>query len=962
MKLPAIVRRLPRWARRLLVGSGILVLLYAVAGFLVAPAVLKARLPGTLSRLLGRTVSVRQVRLNPFTLTASVEGFAVKERDGSDFMGWERLRVRLGLATLVTRSVAFDRIELTRPYGQVIVERGGQLNYADILARLASGGPATAPAPKGEPRTLRIGRLSIEGARVTFLDRGLAEPFGTVLGPVSLELTGFSTGLDSRNPYTFEGRTEAGESFRWNGTFSLSPLASQGSFALDRLKLPKYHPFYRDQVEFDLQDGVASLQADYTFRWSEGAHVMRLAGGSLDLQDLKLGQGRSAPALELPRVAARGIEADLVARSARCASLGLDDGRVQVTRAANGELSLVRLLTPKPAKAPKEPAAPFRFQLDELRLKGFKVDFQDQGTVRPVRILAEDLDATLRGFSLDPSTQARLELSLKLNGAAGISAEGMVAPLRPALDLALKVDRLALPAFDPYLAPATDIRLNRGSLSLQGRLSGVFEGRPGDRAGFRGSLRLDGFEAADGARGEPFLGYRSLVLSGLELRTNPDSVAIRSVDLVEPSPRLVVAPDGSTNVARALKLETPAPGQAPPSPPLSALGSAVPPGPARPLKLTITRTRMTAGRLSFVDRSVEPSAALLITGLEGSATSLSSEADSQSSVDFKGLAGGLAPLRVLGRAMPLRKDQDTDVTVTIQGSELTDFSPYAGKFLGYTIRKGKLDVDARVRIQQRQLDALVKTRMDQLYLGDKVESPDASKLPVRLALAILRDRRGVIDLELPVTGNLDDPDLHYGRIILHAIVNVLTKVVTSPFSLLARLGGGQDQDLSYVAFAAGSAAPDPVAVTKAQALARALAERPGLSLEAEGCADASDAGALKEQALEQSLLRLKAGGTPAAGASLSSEERARLLQVAYRRAFPAPAAATPPPPPAEMEQRLLGTLEVSADDLRQLAAARAKALIKLLLDDQVDPGRLFAVTGGERAAKEGGSRVYFGLK
>jgi hypothetical protein len=368
---------------------------------------------------------------------------------------------------------------------------------------------------------------------------------------------------------------------------------------------------------------------------------------------------------------------------------------------------------------------------------------------------------------------------------------------------------------------------------------------------------------------------------------------------------------------------------------------------------------MAAGRLSFIDRSVEPNAALLITGMEGSATSLSTEPDSQAVVDFKGLAGGLAPMRVQGRAMPLRKDQDTDVTVTIQASELTDFSPYAGKFLGYTIRKGKLDLNAHVLIRQRQLEAQLNTRMDQFYLGDKVPSPDAVKAPVKLALAILRDRKGVIDLELPVTGNLDDPDLHYGRIILHAVLNVMVKVAASPFTLLAKLGGAQDHDLSYVTFAAGSAVPDPVAVTKAQALAKALEQRPELSLEAEGCADpAADASALKQQRLEQTLLRLKPG---APGGTLTPEERARCLRVAFVEAFPA-VAPTPVPPPAEMEQRLLGTFTVSADDLRQLAADRAKALIGLLLEAKVDPGRLFAVSGGERAAKEGGGRVYFGLK
>lgn len=944
MQIHSRLPHLPRRGFRLLAIATGLVLLYALVGFLVVPAVVKAKLPAILSGRLGREVVVRQVRLNPFTLAATVEGFAVKERDGSDFLGWDRLRVRLGLATLFSRTVAFRDIELVRPFGRVTVAPGGRLNYADILERL--GGPAAGPS--GPPRSLRIDRLAIHEAQVKFLDRSLPEPFATTLGPLSLELTGFSTGANNRNPYTFDGRTEAGEQFHWTGTFSLDPLASQGRFRIDRLLLPKYHPFYGDQVAFRVLGGTASARAGYAFQWSEGHHAMKLLDAALDLQGLKLAQGQ-VPELELGAVELRGVEADLIGRSVRIGHMGLRDGRIAVTRDAKGDIDLVRMLTPK-AKPGPEPATPFKMELKELGLQGFRVAFQDLANARPVRAVAEDVALTLKGFSLDPAARADLTLAMKLDGAS-LSAEGTVAPLRSAFDLAVKVDRLGLPEFDPYLAPATDIRLNRGLLGLNGRLSAD----PAGHLAFRGTLRLDGFEAADGAKGEPFLSYRRLTLSGLEVHTSPDSVAIRSVDLLEPSPRLVVDQDGSTNVGRALKFE-PASGT---KPPLSAVGAALPPDQGRPLRLTIQRTRMARGRLSFIDRSVQPNAALLITGMEGSATSLSTEPDSQSVVDFKGLAGGVAPMRLQGRAMPLRKDQDTDVTITIKASELTDFSPYAGKFLGYTIRKGKLDLDAHVLIKQRELKAQLNTRMDQFYLGDKVASPDAVKLPMKLALAILRDRRGVIDLDLPISGNLDDPNLHYGRIILHAVLNVMTKVAASPFTLLAKLGGTPDRDLSYVAFPAGSAVPDPLAATKVQALAKALEERPELSLEAEGSADPqADGAALKQERLEQTLLRLK----PAApGGSLTPEERGRCLRLAFVRAFPA-VAPTPQPPPAEMEQRLLGTFAVSADDLRELAAARAKALIGLLVEGKVDPGRLFAVSGGERAAKEGGSRVYFGLK
>ena len=961
MKMPTLQPRLVRAARRLLLAAGILAGLYAILGFFVLPAVLKAQLPPRLSRLLGREVQVARVRLNPFALSATVEGFAVKEKDGSDFFGWDRLYLNLRLSTLLTRTVALNSFELTGAFGRVVVDKGDRLNFSDILDRLQP--TAFAPAPKAKPRPLRIGRLALQGARLILLDRSLREPFATTLGPVSLELTGFSTEPDSQTPFAFSGRTELGETFAWQGGFSLAPLESHGTLAIGGLLLPRLHPFYGDQVAFLIADGRLSAHARYAFQWSEGSHSVKLLDGSLDLQDLKLARGHAAPEVVLPRMEMRGLQVDLIKRSLEIGALSLQDGRIAVTRAATGEIDLLKLLTPLPSPQ-AEPVAPFQVALKKLRLKGFQVRFQDLLPVRPVQALIEDLDLTLKDFSLAPGGRSDLKLSLKLNGQARLAAEGSITPLRPAAELTVKIDGLELAPFDPYLAPAVDVRLNRGSLSLDGQLSGVFANGASDYAAFKGDLRLEHLEAADGVRGEPFLGYRSLALTGLDVRTNPNTLTIQNVELVEPDQRLVVAQDGTTNVGRALKLapavllETPHPALA------AALATALPPSQGPPFRLSIAQTHVLAGRLSFIDRSLEPNAAFLVTNLAGTATSLSTEPDTPSLVDFTGLAGGLSPLHIHGHAMPLRKDQDTDVSVEIQASELSDFSPYAGKYLGYTIHKGKLGLNAQVRIQQRQLQVLLKTRLNQFYLGEKVESPEALHLPVKLCLSILRDRSGLIEMDLPVSGSLDDPDLHYGKIVWNAFLNVMGKVITSPFSWLAKLGGAPEHDLSFVAFAPGSAVADPVAVVKLQALAKALTERPDLSLEMQGAADpGADAGALKQEALEQLLRRTKgAQGTP-----LSAEERAQCLQLAFQAAFQhAPkAAGTPvpqPPPLAEMEQRLLASFNVGADDLRQLADLRTKALLQVLRDAQVDPDRLFEITGMERAAKEGGSRVYFGLK
>ena len=981
MALPTLIVKLLTSGRRWFIAGAGLVLLYAVVGFLILPAVIKAQLPPRLGKLLDREVSLERVRINPFVLSAALEGFAVKDRDGEPFVGWERLHVNAQLSSLVTRTITFKAIELTKPHGRVVLEHGGRLNFSDIIERLSEPEGGVQSTSPSKPRQIAIGHLVVEGAQLQLLDRQLLEPFSTTLGPVSIELSDFRTEPDSNSPYSLRGRTESGESFAWSGSFSLDPLKSEGRLDLEDLRLSKYRPFYEDLVAFEVRDGAASVHASYVFEWTESAKVCQLKDTSLTVHGLAIGErGREQAVVTVPSVEARGVQADLLAPSVEIGSLNLQDGDAEVTRLADGSLNLTRLLAPK-GEPGTEGGQPFELDLRELTLSGFRVTFEDRATARPVHALLEGLTLRLTGFDLDPSHSANLSAATRLNGRGALSLEGTVAALKPEFDLAVKAENVELRPFDPYLEPSFNVRVSRGALGLDGRIGGSFEGRASDFISFAGDARLDGFEAVDSEQNEPFLRYRSLRLVGLEVRTVPKTLRLKSAELVEPESRLVVAPDGTSNVARALKL-APEAGSGPIPPGGGVLAAAVPPTPPgpgeTPFQISIAKIRIRGGRLAFVDRSLEPNAALLVTELSGTYTDLSSEPETQSAVEVSGRAGGLAPVAIQGRAVPLRHDKDTDVSLTIQGAELSDFGPYSGKYLGYTIRKGKLDVNARLRIQQRKLDVQDKIRMDQFYLGDKTNSPDATKLPVKLALALLRDRQGVIELEVPIEGSLDDPNFRYGKVIWHAIVNVLSKIVTSPFALIGKLFGGGEADLSFAAFEPGSAEPDAEATKKAAVLAKALVERPDLSLEVEGTADpGADVAALKKSRLESLLRETKAkslaAGAPApdaASATVTPEERDVWLKAAFDAAFPTPqpeqgkeAAAVPPPPPAEMEQRLLGTIVVGADDLRQLATARTMAMVALVLQGgAIDATRVFEVQGGERAKQEDGARVYFTVK
>jgi hypothetical protein len=770
---------------------------------------------------------------------------------------------------------------------------------------------------------------------------------------------GIRTKVGHRSDYAFEAWTEAKEHLAWKGDLSLQPLASTGSLLMENLSLPKYRPYEQEQVSSEIRSGTATVRALYRFEWGQSRRIVEVSELGLILKNVKLAErGVAEPAVELPLLEIRNGKLDLLASSMELGSIAAELGVVRLQKAKEGGFNLSRLFAPPKPRVKKPDEKPFKLLIGDLALKGFRLGWEDLSPARPVKVEATDLNLHWQHLSLDPAASSKASLELKL-ASGSLKIEGSLAPLQTTGDLNLKAEGLDLGPWDPYLDSALDLRVASGKLGVEGRLRYAFEGGKSDGLSYRGAASVQGLEVRDAMQNEPFLRWKQLRISGADLHSAPFSVAIQAVDWIAPEGRLVVQPDGTTNVARALRLEKA-------GKPVPVTASVLPATPASAPDLTITRLGISGGRLSFIDRSLQPNAALVLSDLEGSYLGLSSHPEAASKVDFRGRAGGLAPITITGHAKPLRNDLDTDVLLKILGADLTDFTPYTGKYLGYTVQKGKLDVEARLRIDHRNLKAENAVKLDQFYLGEKVPSPEATHLPVKLGLAILRDRKGVIAFDLPVEGSLDDPDVKYGKLVWKAIFGLLGKIVTSPFTLIGSLFGGDSGDLSSLAFAPGSAALDTAATAKLQALAKALQERPELRLEAEGAVDADqDGAALRKAALESLLRRTRARALKLAEeATVPPAERERWIQAAHEVTFPPAkevkgAKLAPPPPPTEMEQRLLGQLKVDPTDLAQLADARAKGVLAWLIDTaKADPERVFQV----RAGQAKGAAVAFALK
>lgn len=374
------------------------------------------------------------------------------------------------------------------------------------------------------------------------------------------------------------------------------------------------------------------------------------------------------------------------------------------------------------------------------------------------------------------------------------------------------------------------------------------------------------------------------------------------------------------------------------------------------MPLRVRNIRIDEGSAYFADRSITPAFATGIVALAGDIRGVSTAPGARATLKLQGRVDRYSPVEISGHVAPLAPTDDSDLRLGFRNIELSTFNPYSGKFAGYNIARGKLSTELRYRLDKRALQAEHHVVLDQLEFGEATGSKDAAPLPIKLAVALLKDRRGVIDLQLPVGGSLDDPQFSYGQIVRTVLMNTLSKIVTAPFAALGSLFGGSGEELAYVDFAAGSAQIDDAARGKLDQLAQALAERPQLRLDVPMVSGSADATAMAELALAQRV--------PAS--ALDDKARLKALERAYRELYGSEVrypkdAGTAAAQLAFLTPALRGRLMPEPQALEALGRQRAEAVQAALLTRAgVTPERIFIV--GAAPGADGGQRLEMKLK
>lgn len=965
--------------KRLILWPAVALAAFAAVGFLILPPIVKSVLVKQLSEKLHRPVAIRTIRINPFALTVRVDGFSMRDRAGvGPFLSFEELYLNLQAASLVRGGPVLREILLRSPSVTVIRNEDSTYNFSDILAEFAPK-----PSEGGKPLGYSLNNIRIVGGSVDFDDR----PKRThhTVRDLSIAIPFLSNLPSAVNVYVrpaFEANV--------NGTVvalqgMTKPYSASRETTLDLnirdFNIPYYLEYVPVRLKFRVPSGALDAKTVLSFSQPAGKSPTVALTGNVTLKNLSIADGKGAPVLRLPSLSVAIGSLEPLARRAKLDNVVISSPEVSLVRGKTGALNVVALLPDEgPGEGDKAQDTPaFSVEVGELRLAGGKVSFSDLTPEDPVTVRVSPLDVTAESLSTEKNSRGKVSMKAALNKTGKVTVGGAVGVNPVSADLNLDIRTIDLVPFQPYVADRINISLTGGNVSANGKLT--ISSRDGTiRTAYAGEASVTKLATVDKATSEDFLKWDSLHLGGIKVATAPLSVAIRQVALTDFYSRIIVTPDGTLNVQGIVKKEgQPPAGETAGGAPDNIVTAKPPESPAPPTPVAIETVSFQGGRINFTDHFIKPNYSANLLEIGGRVSGLSSEETRMAEVDLRGKLENYAPLEITGKINPLRNNLFVDLKVDFKDMDLSPLTPYSGRYAGYTIEKGKLSLNLKYLIVKRKLDASNNVFLDQFTFGDSVDSPDATKLPVRLAVALLKNRKGEIHLDLPLSGSLDDPKFSVGRVVIQIIVNLLVKAATSPFALLGAIFGG-GEELSYLEFDYGKETPDAPGEAKLKTLVKALHDRPSLKLEIAGHADLEkDREALRQSLFDRKVRSQKLKDLVKKGAEAPSldnvivdaKEYPGYLERAYREEkFPKPrniiGMAKDLPVP-EMEKLMYAHLQVTDDDLRLLAQRRAQVVKDYLIaSKQVEPERVFLVEpkamAPEKKEKQRDSRVVFVLK
>lgn len=911
------------------------------------PRLIQRYLPGWLAEHYGLQLTLGEIDVGLRNPSLTLGATALLDAKQQPIIGFEQLFITPNLqASWQQKEVVLSAVTLTKPVVllQRLADKKGEvrLNLTDALATLLAPSPSPEPETASAPLLLDIASVNVTDGHVRYQDQRKASEPGWLpplnLEKVTLKLDNLRTEANHPTAYQLSAAINGKSSLAAHGKLDVMSGMGQGKVSLKQVELKPFAPLWAPYLTLDLAKGHANAEVQYQLKEGKQGVLWQLSKGKLTLDNWQLKKHQGDEFARFGQLALSDLAVDGQKQSLQIGKVTLQQPLLKATLNPQQELDLADLLIEqapaKPVKgadtanevannaAPKSaqqaktagngkkhtPDKPWQWQIKQIAIDKGNLTLTESSSGKPLARQLSGLKLALGPLGSKGEQPSKLTLATQFNQSSPLAFDGQLTLTPFTLSGDINQQGLPLTLAQPYLADLVRIKVQNGLLSSKTRLD-LATTAQGDlsKLTLQGGLDINGLKVVDRADNQRLLEFNTLALTGLTYDGISQQMRIKDITLNKPFARIEINEDGTTNLQQLLLPQ-----------PAAAKSTEAKAGSKAPdFRFTIDQLRTEQGNLRFADRSLSQDFVADIASLGGQSRHISNIPGQRSDLAFNGKVDRYAPVTIRGGTNLLVANPILDIAVAFHNLELTTFTPYSGTYAGYAIDKGQLSMKLHYKLEGNRLEGDNDITIKKLQLGAKIKSDQAKDLPLGLAIALLSDANGVIQMNLKVKGDLDQPDFSIGNIFWDVLGNTLSKAITSPFSLLASLADGTE-DLDELPFLPGDPALTPTQQEKLVKLAQALKDRPKLSMNIRGKVNFNEERPiLQRQKLERVLAKLTGNQ-----ADLDLLEQDSALQEALAQAY---------------EEGFGEDLEDLADRLHldeESAALRAQAVI-LLRDQQL---------------------------
>ena len=956
-----VSRFLPKKIKIALIAITSSLSLYALLGFLVLPAVLKDQVPKIVKEGTQRNITIAEIQFNPFSLEFTLDALQLSNLDNTSFISFNKFYINIAvLRSLYELSLQIDEVLLDSPHIAIARNKDGSFNFSDLKKPAeAEAKPETPIEEDQELFPVSITKITLNKGGVSWQDKTKSAEHKADIHPLNLNISNFTTQVNKDSQLSIALTFASGGQLNWQGKVKLKPFESEGHIELNYIKLNKvWKLFLEDSVNFAILEGQENLIADYYFSNNNDKTQLLLSNTEIGVTGLKIAKEVNQDAvINIGDFKLSGISLDLLKQSVKVQQLASNDANFKAWLNADGSINYQALFAPKNSAPATEASTvpetstaskPWDVLIEEVNFNNYSVNFTDKSVSPAAHINLTNINLHLSQLSNQKQAKLPFDLGLNFNKSGKIKLDGhaVVEPLSSNVNLA--INDIALKEFQPYVNKFARLNIISGLFNLKANIDVQQAADKPIALVFKGDSHINRLITRDKKSNNDFLKWKSLNINRINADTAANSYSVNTIKLDQLYSRVLIRKDKSMNVndiliqSKTKKTE-----------PKKKVAKA-----GKPIKYKVNKVIIANSSTDFSDLSLILPFSAHITQLKGSVKGISSKKNAEFDINLDGKVANLSPVIIKGLITPSLGN--SNVELNFNSMPLPLVTPYMAEFAGRKIEKGNMTLGLKYDIKDKKLNASNNLLIEKLVLGEEVENPDAVSLPLGLAIALLEDSDGNITLDVPITGDLENPEFSVSALVFDAFVNVLTKIISSPFNAIASLMGS-DEDMSQISFTAGEFQLADTQHAKLDSLVTALSSRPMLKLEIKGTAfSKQDWPPLQVEALRLQLTELKVAELNKKSdkkvlvehVTLSDEEYNEQLATLFIQKFPTLGKRSLFGTPKLIEptqgdfyvlakDKLSKLIPPNPQRLHKLAKTRAQSIAKYLIDNKIELNRIF---------------------